>query len=59
MKFGLMFLAEFAEIVVLSGIVTAVFLGGWHPILLEGWLKDALSPVLVRRGRRRASSWPR
>jgi NADH-quinone oxidoreductase subunit H len=44
MKFGLMFLAEFAEIVVLSGIVTAVFLGGWHPILLEGWLKDTLSP---------------
>jgi len=44
MKFGLMFLAEFAEIVVLSGIVTAVFLGGWHPVLFEGWLRDTLSP---------------
>ena len=44
MKFGLMFLAEFAEIVVLSGVVTAVFLGGWHPILFEDALKDALSP---------------
>ena len=44
MKFGLMFLAEFAEIVVLSGIVTAVFLGGWHPILFEGWLRANLSP---------------
>jgi NADH-quinone oxidoreductase subunit H len=44
MKFGLMFLAEFAEIVVLSGIVTAVFLGGWHPVLFEGWLRGVLSP---------------
>lgn len=44
MKFGLMFLAEFAEIVVLAGILTAVFLGGWHPILFEGWLQETLSP---------------
>jgi NADH-quinone oxidoreductase subunit H len=44
MKFGLMFLAEFAEIVVLSGIVTAIFLGGWHPIIFEGWLSAHLSP---------------
>jgi NADH-quinone oxidoreductase subunit H len=35
MKFGLMFLAEFIEIVVLSAIVTAVFLGGWHPLLVS------------------------
>lgn len=45
MKFGLMFLAEFVEIAVLSGIVTAVFLGGWHPILFEGWLRTHLQPV--------------
>jgi NADH-quinone oxidoreductase subunit H len=44
MKFGLMFLAEFAEIVVLSGILTAVFLGGWHPIFFESTLQEALSP---------------
>ena len=44
MKFGLMFLAEFAEIVVLSGILTAIFLGGWHPIVFEGWLREHLSP---------------
>jgi len=44
MKFGLMFLAEFAEIVVLSAIVAAVFLGGWHPILFEGFFRRALSP---------------
>ncbi|HVO19607.1 MAG TPA: complex I subunit 1 family protein [Anaeromyxobacter sp.] len=46
MKFGLMFLAEFVEIVVLGAIVTAVFLGGWHPVLFEGWLEQHLSPFL-------------
>jgi NADH-quinone oxidoreductase subunit H len=45
MQFGLMFLAEFVEIVVLSGVITAVFLGGWHPILFEGWLRANLSPL--------------
>ncbi len=45
MGFGLMFLAEFVEIVVLSGIVTAVFLGGWHPVLFEGWLRANLTPL--------------
>src|SRR5512133_1336823 len=40
MKFGLLFLAEFIEIVILSGIVTAVFLGGWHPIVVNtDWLR--------------------
>jgi NADH-quinone oxidoreductase subunit H len=45
MKFGMMFLAEFIEIVILAGIVTALFLGGWHPILFEGWLRANLPPV--------------
>ena len=45
MKFGMMFLAEFVEIVILAGVVTSVFLGGWHPILFEGWLKENLHPV--------------
>ncbi len=45
MKFGLMFLAEFVEIVILSGVVVAVFLGGWHPIVFEEWLKRSLSPL--------------
>ena len=45
MQFGLMFLAEFVEIVILSAVITAVFLGGWHPILFEGWLKANLQPV--------------
>ena len=46
MKFGLLFLAEFAEIVILGATTTAVFLGGWHPIFFEGWLKANLSPLL-------------
>jgi len=35
MQWGLMFLTEFAEITVLSGILTAIFLGGWQPILFQ------------------------
>ena len=45
MQFGLMFLAEFVEIAVLSGIVVAVFLGGWHPIFFEETLRARLSPL--------------
>jgi NADH-quinone oxidoreductase subunit H len=46
MKFGLLFLAEFAEITVLSAVVTAVFLGGWHPYFFEGTLRASLSPFM-------------
>ena len=46
MKFGLMFLAEFIEIVILSGIVAAVFLGGWHPLVVNTeWLRQTVSPL--------------
>jgi NADH-quinone oxidoreductase subunit H len=44
MQWGLMFLSEFVEIVVLAGITATIFLGGWHPIVFEGWLKANLSP---------------
>jgi NADH-quinone oxidoreductase subunit H len=45
MKFGLMFLAEFVEIVVLSGVITAVFLGGWQPIVIPfATLQNAVGP---------------
>jgi NADH-quinone oxidoreductase subunit H len=46
MKFGLLFLAEFVEIAVLAAVTAAVFLGGWHPIFFEGWMKAHLDPVL-------------
>ena len=45
MKFGLLFLAEFVEVVILAAVTTAVFLGGWHPVLFEGWLKAHLDPL--------------
>src|SRR3712207_8474589 len=30
MRFGTFYMAEYMEIVVISGVATAVFLGGWH-----------------------------
>ncbi len=45
MQFGLMFLSEFVEIVVLSGVIVAVFLGGWHPIFFEETLRARLTPL--------------
>jgi NADH-quinone oxidoreductase subunit H len=33
------------EIAVLGAVITAVFLGAWHPILFEGWLKAKLTPL--------------
>ena len=35
MKFGMMFLAEFLEIAVFAGVITAIFLGGWHPLVVD------------------------
>jgi NADH-quinone oxidoreductase subunit H len=45
MKFGMMMLGEFIEVVVLSAITTAIFFGGWHPIFFEGWLREHLLPL--------------
>jgi NADH-quinone oxidoreductase subunit H len=38
MKFGLFFLAEYAEALAISAIVTTLFLGGWRGPLLPDWL---------------------
>jgi NADH-quinone oxidoreductase subunit H len=46
MKFGLLFLAEFVEVVILAAVTTAIFLGGWHPIFFEGWLRTNLDPMV-------------
>jgi NADH-quinone oxidoreductase subunit H len=46
MKFGLLFLAEFVEVVILAAVTTAIFLGGWNPIFFQGWLKANLDPML-------------
>jgi NADH-quinone oxidoreductase subunit H len=46
MKFGMMFLAEFLEITVFAGVITAVFLGGWHPLVVNTeWLRTHLVPL--------------
>jgi NADH-quinone oxidoreductase subunit H len=45
MKFGMMFLAEFIEVVVLAAITSAIFFGGWHPVFFEDWLRENLSPL--------------
>ena len=42
MRFGSFFLAEYIEILVVSGVATAVFLGGWH-----GPGPEALAPLWV------------
>jgi NADH-quinone oxidoreductase subunit H len=54
MKFGLLWIGEFVEIVVVSGLITALFFGGWQvPYLYsEGFVfpwgaKAALYPTLV------------
>jgi NADH-quinone oxidoreductase subunit H len=43
MKFGMFMIAEFVEVVVLSGVTAAIFLGGYHLPFGEQWLSQ-LSP---------------
>ena len=46
MRFGLFFMAEFIEVVVIAGLMTAIFLGGWSiPWLPQETLIGALAPV--------------
>ena len=47
MKFGMMFLAEFIEVVVLAAITAAVFFGGWHVVFFEQTLKEAVGDGTV------------
>jgi NADH-quinone oxidoreductase subunit H len=47
MKFGMMFLAEFIEVVVLAAITAAIFFGGWHPILFEQSLRETFGEASV------------
>jgi NADH-quinone oxidoreductase subunit H len=47
MRFGLFYLSEFVQIVVIGGLVTAIFLGGWSiPWLPQSTIIGALSPYL-------------
>ena len=61
MKFGLFFLSEFAATIATSGVITAVFLGGWHgfdPIPSQIWFIGKMVAVLAVIVWIRAS-WPR
>src|SRR3974377_673012 len=40
MKFGMFFLTDFLGTIFVAGLVTAVFLGGGHPVLFERWRRD-------------------
>ena len=46
LKSGLFLIAEFAETVVIAGIVTTIFLGGYHLPWIEPTLVRALDQVL-------------
>ncbi len=45
MRFGLFYMSEFIEVVVIGGLITAVFLGGWAvPFLSKDTIIGSLSP---------------
>ncbi len=47
MRFGLFYTAEFVEVVVIAGIMTAIFLGGWSiPYLSTQTIIDGVSSVI-------------
>ncbi len=46
MRFGLFFMSEFIEVVVIAGLITAIFLGGWAiPYLSQETIIGAITPV--------------
>jgi NADH-quinone oxidoreductase subunit H len=46
MRFGLFFMSEFIEVVVIAGLVTTIFLGGWSiPYLSQETIIGAVSSV--------------
>lgn len=44
MRFGMFMIAEFVEIVVLSGVTAAIFFGGFHLPFGERWLGGLIGP---------------
>jgi len=47
MRFGLFFMAEFIEVVVIAGLMTAIFLGGWSiPWLTTATIIGGVEPLL-------------
>ncbi len=47
MRFGLFYMSEFIEVVVIAGVVTSLFLGGWAvPFLSQGTIIGSIAPIL-------------
>ena len=47
MRFGLFFMSEFIEVIVIAGLIATLFLGGWAiPYLSQETIIGAISPVL-------------
>ena len=44
MKFGLFFLAEYANVITSSAVIVTLFFGGWHLPMAETW---GLSPLML------------
>jgi NADH-quinone oxidoreductase subunit H len=47
LKSGLFLIAEYAETVVIAGIVTSIFLGGYHVPWIEPWLYKQVGPATL------------
>jgi len=47
MKFAMFYLAEYAEALVISSIITTIFLGGWRGPLLPPWLWFVIKVFMV------------
>jgi len=45
MKFGLFMISEFVEVVVLAGVITTLFLGGWHLPVGDAWFTAKLTAI--------------
>jgi len=47
MRFGLFYMSEFIEIIVIAGLVTTIFLGGWAvPYLSQEMIIGGITPIL-------------
>ncbi len=47
MKFGMFYMAEFLEIVTVSGVITTLFLGAWHiPFISSAFILSTLMSVM-------------
>ncbi|HWJ02401.1 MAG TPA: complex I subunit 1 family protein, partial [Verrucomicrobiae bacterium] len=47
LRFGLFYLAEYANLFLISAIAATVFLGGWHGPFLPGWLWFIIKTVFM------------